>query len=327
MIRRRGPLTRHPVRVPTLHEFLQARQLDNNDWAFTVPAELHGAFGGAFGGVVASCTLVAARAAAPGRMPNALDIRFLRGLPAGDAVTTTTVLHAGRSLTNVAVDLSDASGRLCARSTISLVDSAVLHPFEETQATPRGWDDYESASSFPPVAPIVSVIDPRFVGRSGADIATAIRIPWDDARPQRGSVLHGRRHGGRRAARGHGAARRRDTQPGHLPALLRRGHDTRRRRRRTLGTLGQRRRDGGGRGVVRRRARRDRRVDGAAATDAVSDSIAVVVNECQRGSIGDLALWPALRDAAAPIVPVIARLLDAAPRRGRSGRARPGRQA
>jgi len=166
--------------MPTLHEFLQARQLDNNDWAFTVPAELHGAFGGAFGGVVASCTLVAARAAAPGRTPNALDIRFLRGLPAGDAVTTTTVLHSGRSLSNVAVDLHDASGRLCARSTISLVDSAVLHPFEEALATPRGWDPYDEASSFPPVAPIVTVIDPRMVGRSGADIATAIRIPWDD---------------------------------------------------------------------------------------------------------------------------------------------------
>jgi nicotinamidase-related amidase len=38
----------------------------------------------------------------------------------------------------------------------------------------------------------------------------------------------------------------------------------------------------------------------------------VVVNECQRGSIGDLALWPALRDAAEPIIPVIAQLVDAA---------------
>ncbi len=40
--------------------------------------------------------------------------------------------------------------------------------------------------------------------------------------------------------------------------------------------------------------------------------VAVVTNECQRGSIGDLALWPALREAAAPIVPVIARVLDGA---------------
>lgn len=168
------------MRMPTLHEFLQARQGENTDWSFTVPASLHGAFGGAFGGVVASCTLVAARAAAPGRTPNALDIRFLRGLPAGDAVCASRVLHAGRSLSNVAVDLKDGTGRLCARSTISLVDPDVLEPFEQMQATSRGWDDYETAPQFPVVAPIVSVIDPRLVGRAGADVATACRIPWDD---------------------------------------------------------------------------------------------------------------------------------------------------
>src|SRR5689334_10440122 len=37
---------------------------------------------------------------------------------------------------------------------------------------------------------------------------------------------------------------------------------------------------------------------------------AVVTNECQRGAIGDLALWPALVDAARPMVPRLARLLD-----------------
>jgi biuret amidohydrolase len=41
-------------------------------------------------------------------------------------------------------------------------------------------------------------------------------------------------------------------------------------------------------------------------------TLAVVTNECQRGSIGDLALWPALRDAAEPIVPALVRLLGAA---------------
>ena len=43
-----------------------------------------------------------------------------------------------------------------------------------------------------------------------------------------------------------------------------------------------------------------------------SPQFAVVTNECQRGSIGDHALWPALRDAAAPIVPTLVRLLGAA---------------
>ena len=38
-------------------------------------------------------------------------------------------------------------------------------------------------------------------------------------------------------------------------------------------------------------------------------SFAVVTNECQVGAIGDEALWPALRDAAGPIIPVLAALV------------------
>lgn len=41
-------------------------------------------------------------------------------------------------------------------------------------------------------------------------------------------------------------------------------------------------------------------------------TLAVVTNECQRGAIGDLALWPALVDAARPMIPALARLLRAA---------------
>lgn len=41
-------------------------------------------------------------------------------------------------------------------------------------------------------------------------------------------------------------------------------------------------------------------------------TVAVVTNECQRGAIGDLALWPALVDAAKPMLPSLARLLNAA---------------
>lgn len=39
---------------------------------------------------------------------------------------------------------------------------------------------------------------------------------------------------------------------------------------------------------------------------------AVVTNECQRGAIGDLAVWHALADAAAPLIPKLAALLDGA---------------
>jgi nicotinamidase-related amidase len=41
-------------------------------------------------------------------------------------------------------------------------------------------------------------------------------------------------------------------------------------------------------------------------------TVAVLTNECQRGAIGDHALWPALVEAAEPLLPNLARLLDAA---------------
>jgi biuret amidohydrolase len=45
-------------------------------------------------------------------------------------------------------------------------------------------------------------------------------------------------------------------------------------------------------------------------------TVAVVTNECQRGAIGDHALWPALVDSARPMVVALARLLGAARERG-----------
>jgi nicotinamidase-related amidase len=45
-------------------------------------------------------------------------------------------------------------------------------------------------------------------------------------------------------------------------------------------------------------------------------TVAVLTNECQRGAIGDLALWPALSASAEPMIPRLARLLDAARARG-----------
>ena len=47
-------------------------------------------------------------------------------------------------------------------------------------------------------------------------------------------------------------------------------------------------------------------------TPAPRSSTAVLTNECQRGAIGDHALWPALVEAAEPMIPKLAALLDAA---------------
>jgi acyl-coenzyme A thioesterase PaaI-like protein len=164
--------------MASVAEFLGASR-DGEAWRFHVPRELHGAFGGAFGGIVAACCLVAAREAAPGRTPNALDCRFLRGLPAGEARAAAHVLAAGRSLSNVSVDLTDGEGRPCARATISLVDHGVLVPVERPGPGPGDWKAHEEADPWPPVAPIVATIDSRLVGRDERGMATAMRIPWD----------------------------------------------------------------------------------------------------------------------------------------------------
>src|SRR5687768_13472659 len=114
----------------TLAEVLGAERLDAGSFRFAVGRELHGAFGGAFGGVIASCTLIAARDVAPGRVPVGLDVRFLRGLPAGAVTAEASVVHAGRSMTVVGVDLHGPDGRHGVRATVSLVDTAPLHPLD-----------------------------------------------------------------------------------------------------------------------------------------------------------------------------------------------------
>lgn len=71
--------------MSTAAEYLQGTPLEDGSWAFAIGRERHGAFGGAFGGVVSAVAVMAARSAAPGRVPAALDVHYLRGLPAGTA--------------------------------------------------------------------------------------------------------------------------------------------------------------------------------------------------------------------------------------------------
>ncbi|MGH2760141.1 MAG: acyl-CoA thioesterase domain-containing protein [Actinomycetota bacterium] len=167
--------------MPSVAELLGAEAVGEGAFRFEVPVSLHGAFGGAFGGIVAACTLITARSVVSGRVPNALDIRFMRGLRAGGAVARGTVLHSGRSLSNVSVDLRDEGDRLCARATISLVDPSVLQPVVRPGPQPGAWKSHDEATPWPAVAPIVATIDSRLVGNDGLGYATAMKIPWDVA--------------------------------------------------------------------------------------------------------------------------------------------------
>lgn len=157
-----------------IEAFLGAER-EGDQWRFHIGRELHGAFGGAFGGVLAACTLLVARSAVGGREPTALDCRFVRGLPAGTASAVPTVVHAGRSHAVVSVELLDGE-RLVTRATVSLVDPEVLHPLDrQAESVPGGWTPFDEAPPWPEVAPIVSALGARTVGPS----ATAVRVPWD----------------------------------------------------------------------------------------------------------------------------------------------------
>ena len=167
-------------------EFLQGEPTGDGSWRFTVGDERHGAFGGAFGGLLAACTVHVARQVAGGRRPAALDARFLRSLPAGEARLVPTVIHQGRSLTCVQVDVLDGRHRLATRSTVHLVAPAGLrpvdHPGERGDAPVVA--PWEAGAAWRNPAgmevPIVRTLAPRVVGRGELGIATALRVPWDE---------------------------------------------------------------------------------------------------------------------------------------------------
>jgi acyl-coenzyme A thioesterase PaaI-like protein len=167
-------------------EFLQGDRSGDGTWRFAVGRERHGAFGGAFGGLLAACTVHVARSAADGRRPVSLDTRFLRGLPAGHARLVPTVVHAGRSLTCVGVDVLDERDRLTTRSTVYLVAPDALQPLEhpgEGLGPPEGvrWEEGIPWRDPPGMeVPIVTTFAPRQVGRGDRGIGTALRVPWDE---------------------------------------------------------------------------------------------------------------------------------------------------
>jgi len=166
----------------TLEQVLGASRERNGSLQFALGRELHGAFGGAFGGAVAACAVVTARRAAPDRVPASLDVRFLRGLPAGTATTHARVLQTGRSITVIDVDVIGPDDRPAARATVSLVDRATLHPLDQPHDAPAigAYDDAKPWAAMPEVEiPILTTLAPRILGRTTDGIASALRVPWD----------------------------------------------------------------------------------------------------------------------------------------------------
>jgi acyl-coenzyme A thioesterase PaaI-like protein len=164
--------------------FLGGEQVRASEWRFALGRHLHGAFGGASGGVIAACGVLAARDIAPGRAASSIDVRFLRSLPAGSTRVVATPLHAGRSLTSVSIDVLDEQDRLGARATVSFVDRESLHPLEVAGPSPAPHAQVTYGRGTPWRAPsgleipILRTLEPRILGRDGRGVAIALRVPW-----------------------------------------------------------------------------------------------------------------------------------------------------
>ncbi|HVM39661.1 MAG TPA: acyl-CoA thioesterase domain-containing protein [Acidimicrobiia bacterium] len=153
---------------------------------FALGDDLHGAFGGVFGGAVAAACVMAARPVAPGRRPFSAHVTFARGLSTPTCTTEAVVVASGRTVTSVGVDLADANGKIAARATVTFAADAALHPVSDPGAVPvpdlAAHDDgtpLRMVADLQP--PIAKALSPRIVGQPAGGYAHSIVLPWDDS--------------------------------------------------------------------------------------------------------------------------------------------------
>lgn len=164
-------------------EFLAGEETGPGEWTFATDRRLHGAFGGVFGGGVAAATLVVARSLAGGRRAFSLHCTFARTLSDPAQEARARVTSEGRTVTTVAVELTDGDDRLVATSTATFADEAALYEFDadgplrspELKAFDEGW---ELPVPEGVEAPIMDLLELRLTGFPDGGFAHAIRAPW-----------------------------------------------------------------------------------------------------------------------------------------------------
>ncbi len=137
--------------------------------------------------MVGATCLAASRSLAHDRVPASLDVRFLRGLTEGEATVVPSMVHEGRTLSVVSVDIFDERDRLCTRATVSFVNTDALEPLDYPSPT-------ESHEGLVPYAdgkpwakpksgvevPLIDTFQPRLVGQDERGYATEIKVLWDE---------------------------------------------------------------------------------------------------------------------------------------------------
>lgn len=160
--------------------------LGDNAWQFDLKADWNGGFGGTTGGVLSALTVFAARGLAPGRFPSSVDSRFIRGFRPGLARVVPTLVKEGRSISTVSVDILNEEGKLCTRSTITLIVAEALAEVEANDGAGKleGMRPLSEAKVWPqsknrPI-PLIDTFQPAFMGLDDSGTATRVDVVWDD---------------------------------------------------------------------------------------------------------------------------------------------------
>ena len=168
-------------------DFLQGSPGPGDAWTFNLGRRLHGAFGGANGGVIGATCLAASRSLVHDRVPASLDVRFLRGLTEGEARVVPSVVHEGRTLSVVSVDIFDQRDRLCTRATASLVNTDALEPLDYPSPAELHEGSVHYADGKPwakPASgvevPLIDTFQPRLVRQDERGYATEVKVLWDE---------------------------------------------------------------------------------------------------------------------------------------------------
>ena len=176
----------------TFLECFHGEKMAEGYFSFQLDETINGAFGGTNGGVLSALCVHVARDLAPGRIPSALDTRFIRGFKPGEAIVKGEVLHSGRCLSVINVDIFNAEGKFFVRSTVTLLAETTLADVEhETELSDvSGFLPLDEGKVWPqPPAsksgrinriPLIDTFQPAYIGKNADGIATVVNVIWDE---------------------------------------------------------------------------------------------------------------------------------------------------
>lgn len=112
--------------IEAVTEFLGGPRVDGGGWVFDLGEHLESNWGAVYGGATSAALVAVARAAAPDRSPRSLHVQLLRSVPRGLARASAEVLHAGRIVAAVQVELRDQADKLAVVGLVTMVTPEAL---------------------------------------------------------------------------------------------------------------------------------------------------------------------------------------------------------